>query len=87
MSQYNPATGEFDFAIALKSMANRKAVRRNGWGNKSGILYVGINHPDADDQITQPYLYMRTSDNQVVPWSPNNSDILSVDWVEFIEVQ
>jgi len=30
--------------------------------------------------MTLPYLYMKTVDNQLVPWLASQTDVLSEDW-------
>jgi len=82
MSNYNPATGEFDFAQAIKSMRLGRPVYRSGWGSKSGIEFVGLHIPSKDEPMNQPYLFMQIHGGTKVPWSPNNTDVLAVDWLE-----
>lgn len=82
MANYNAATGEMDFAMALDSLKAGNKVARNGW-NGSG-MWIKVQRPDENSKMSRPYLYMRTVDGDLVPWVASQSDLLGDDWVEVI---
>jgi hypothetical protein len=53
-------------------------VRRSGWNGKGMFLCLQV--PDANSKMTKPYIYLSTVDGSLVPWNPNNLDMLSDDW-------
>ena len=66
------------FGEALVAVKQGKAIRRAGW-NGSG-LSVKAQFPDANSKMTLPYIYMKTADNNKVPWLASQTDMLSEDW-------
>ncbi len=59
-------------------MQNGNHVRRAGWNGKGMWLMLQV--PDEHSKMTLPYIYMKTVDNNLVPWLANQTDILAVDW-------
>jgi hypothetical protein len=61
-------------------------VARSGWNGKG--MWVtrmdsGVCHnPESDDEYTvREYIAMKTVDNQIVPWTASQTDMLSEDWM------
>lgn len=63
---------------AIKQMWNGQAVCRHGWNGRN--MYVRLQVPDANSKMTQPYVFMRTADHQLVPWLCSQTDLLAMDW-------
>jgi hypothetical protein len=53
-------------------------VRRAGWNGKG--MYLSLQTPDANSKMGLPYIYLKTVIGQLVPWNPNNIDMLAEDW-------
>ncbi len=74
-----------DFGWALARLREGKHVCRSGWNGKNmWIFFCDVNGTwvDRDGNIydRQPYLYMKTANNTVVPWVASQSDLLAYDW-------
>ncbi len=63
---------------AVYQLKQGRAVRRPGWNGKR--MYLELQVPDAHSKMTLPYIYMKTADNQLVPWLASQTDILANDW-------
>lgn len=75
-----PFPKEFDFGIALKILRAGGAVARAGWNGKG--VQVQMQIPDAHSKMGLPYLYLRTVDGKLVPWTASQSDVLADDWIQ-----
>lgn len=64
---------------AIKQMHNGSKVTRPGWNGKG--MWLALQIPDANSKMTLPYIYMKTADNNLVPWLASQTDILAMDWV------
>lgn len=65
----------FSEALTLLKKGNR--IYRKGWNGKN--LWVVIKFPTSP--ISQvPHIYMKTKENEYVPWSASQTDILANDW-------
>lgn len=71
---------EFDFGEALKRLKNKKCVCRKGWNGPNQHLNLQV--PDADSKMTLPYIYIRTVQDDLVPWLASQTDMLAEDWFE-----
>jgi Protein of unknown function (DUF2829) len=63
---------------AVKQMHNGSKVARSGWNGKD--MYLALQVPDENSKMTLPYVYIKTVDNQLVPWLCSQTDLLSMDW-------
>lgn len=63
---------------AIKQMHDGKRVCRSGWNGKG--MYLMLQVPDANSKMTLPYVYMKTAQNDLVPWLCSQTDLLAVDW-------
>lgn len=66
------------FGEAVKQLHNGNQVQRTGWNGKG--MWLKLQVPDANSKMTLPYIYMRTADNQLVPWLASQTDVLALDW-------
>ena len=67
-----------DFGAALHALKAGSTVTRSGWNGKG--MWLGMQTPDAHSKMTLPYIFMRTADNQKVPWLASQTDMFSEDW-------
>ena len=68
-----------DFSDALVNLKAGKRVARKGWNGKG--LWLQLQHPDTFSKMTLPYIFMKTVDDQRVPWLASQTDMLCEDWV------
>ena len=43
-------------------------------------MWLELQRPDEHSKMTLPYIYMKTADDQKVPWLASQTDMLSDDW-------
>ena len=67
-----------DFGWALQQLKAGLRVCREGWNGKG--MWIGMQVPDEHSKMGRPYLYIKSVDGLLVPWSPSQTDILGVDW-------
>lgn len=67
-----------DIGEAIEAMRDTAAVRREGWNGKGRWLKLQI--PDGNSKMTQPYVYMKTAQNDLIPWLCSQADLLASDW-------
>jgi hypothetical protein len=68
-----------NFSKALEWLHCGYKVSRAGWNGKG--MWIAIQKPDMQSKMTLPYIYMKTADDQQVPWLASQTDILANDWV------
>jgi len=66
------------FQEALYELKLGRRVARKGWNGKG--MWIQVQRPDAHSKMTLPYIYMKTADEQLVPWLASQTDILAEDW-------
>lgn len=66
------------FGEAISELKKRNKVTRKGWNGKN--MWLELQVPDAHSKMTLPYIYMKTADNNKVPWLASQTDMLSEDW-------
>lgn len=66
------------FGNAISALTAGSRVGRSGWNGKS--MYLELQVPDAHSKMTQPYIFMKTADENLVPWVASQTDILADDW-------
>lgn len=69
-----------DFSQALVSVRLDHRIARTGW-NGAG-MWLELQMPDQHSKMTRPYIYMKTADDQLVPWVASQTDLLASDWEE-----
>lgn len=67
-----------NFGEALEMLKLGHLVARKGWNGKG--MWLCLQLPDAHSKMTLPYIYMKTADEQRVPWLASQTDVLSSDW-------
>lgn len=67
-----------NFSMALEHLKTGSSMARSGWNGKD--MYIKIRHVDAGSRMTLPYIYMKTADQELVPWLASQTDILAEDW-------
>lgn len=67
-----------NFGQALERLKRGGRVWRTGWNGKG--MYLELQIPDANSKMTLPYIYMKTVQDDLVPWLASQTDILATDW-------
>ena len=67
-----------NFGEAISELKKGNKVTRKGWNGKN--MWLELQVPDAHSKMTLPYIYMKTADNNQVPWLASQTDMLSEDW-------
>ena len=85
-------TENFTFGQALELVKQGKCITRTGWNGKNMFLFLvrGLSVMQAindcyGDPEGQPLevldaIYMKTTDNKLVPWLCSQADALAEDW-------
>ena len=68
----------YSFSWALKQLRSGLKVKRKGWNGKG--MYIELQIPNENSKMTLPYIFMKTVDNNFVPWLASQTDILADDW-------
>lgn len=68
------------FEGALKALKKGARVARDGWNGKNMFVYLAPSHSWAGEIQLEPFLVMRTADNNHVPWLASQTDLLAEDW-------
>lgn len=53
-------------------------VTRTGWNGKD--MYLQLQIPNKNSKMTLPYVYMKTVQDDLVPWLCSQTDLLADDW-------
>jgi hypothetical protein len=69
---------EHTIGWAVKQLLDGARVARSGWNGKN--MFLELQKPDANSKMTLPYVYMRTMQGDLVPWSGSQADLLATDW-------
>ena len=77
LSGYITTDGTLEFDFALSALRAGKAVRRRIW---SEGIYIKLQTPEKSFLMSLPYIYIRTKTGDMVPTTPNISDLLASDW-------
>lgn len=67
-----------NFGDALTALKAGLRVARHGWNGKG--MWLELQRPDAHSKMTLPYIFMKTADNNQVPWLASQTDMLGEDW-------
>lgn len=88
---YREVSG-LSFGLAIEAMKMGKKVARAGWNGKGMFLFVIQGSNDIaklhgygfGEMLNEPAfrdaIFMRTVDNQLVPWTASQTDVLADDW-------
>lgn len=66
------------FAYALGALNSNAKVARAGWNGRG--MYIEKQTPTETSKMTRPYIFMKTADDQLVPWVASQTDLLAEDW-------
>ena len=66
-----------DIGWAVEQLNSGKKVAREGWNGRG--MYLGLR--PRSNEMTLPYVYMRTVQGDLIPWLCSQSDLLADDWV------
>lgn len=66
------------FGEAISALKEGKRVSRTGWNGKG--MWLELQVPDAHSKMTLPYIYMKTAQDDLVPWLASQTDMLAEDW-------
>ena len=69
---------------AIEALREGQHVTRSGWNGKD--RWLGLQEPDSESAMTLPYIYIKTVQNDFVPWLASQTDILADDWVVIKQV-
>lgn len=69
----------FDFSYALTLIRAGGVVTRKMWEGTG--LTLGVMAPPADSGLT-PFLAVRATNGQLMPWTPNHQELFATDWIE-----
>lgn len=69
---------DMTFGQAIEAMREGNNVARKGWNGKD--MWIAIQFPESYSKMTLPYIYMKTADQNLVPWLASQTDMLSFDW-------
>lgn len=69
---------QFGFDCALAALKDGFRVRRDGWNGKG--MWVKLQTPTSKSMMTLPYIFMKTAQDDLVPWLASQTDILAGDW-------
>lgn len=68
-----------DFSDALTQMKVGSRIARAGW-NGRGMWIAVYDTVPIDGQASRAFIYMKTADDQRVPWVASQTDLLADDW-------
>ena len=75
--------GWHDFGDALNFLLHGRKLTRVGWNGDD--MYIMLQTPTKDSKMTKPYVYMKTADDELVPWIASQTDILADDWILYVD--
>lgn len=67
-----------DFSTALAAIKAGSRITREGW-NATG-QWAALQVPDEHSKMQRPYMYLKTANDELVPWVPTQSDLMADDW-------
>ena len=67
-----------NFGESLENLKVGNKVCRNGWNGKG--MWLELQIPTDKSKMTLPYIFMKTADENLVPWLASQTDMLAEDW-------
>lgn len=67
-----------DIGEAVHHLREGRKICRAGWNGKD--MWLALQVPDAHSEMTEPYVYMKTAQNGLIPWLCSQADLLATDW-------
>jgi len=77
-AQVHVSDDGFSFSGALIAIKDGDKVARRNWNGKG--MYVALLPASASSAMTRAYIYMKTVNNELVPWVASQTDLLADDW-------
>ena len=68
-----------NFGEAIREMRMGNAVCREGWNGRG--MWLALQVPDEHSKMTQPYIYIKTVQDDLIPWLASQADMLAEDWM------
>ncbi len=62
------------FSEALDALKQYRSIARTGWNGRG--MYLEL----TSEVLSKPFIVMKTVDDQFVPWTASQTDLLSDDW-------
>jgi len=77
--------GEVVKVLAENVWGNSPSRRfsRQGWNGPG--QYIELQNPDKNSKMTQPYIFIKTVQGDLIPWLVSQADLLAFDWYEVVE--
>ena len=72
----------FDFGEALKMLKEGKRMCRKGWNGKG--MYREVQFPNENSKMTQPYIFIKTADDNKIPWVTSQADVFAEDYILYV---
>lgn len=66
------------FSEALDGLKIGQKVARTGWNGKG--MWIALQEPDLNSKMDRPYIYIKSVDDELVPWVASQTDLLAEDW-------
>ena len=73
---------DMSFSLALEALKKGYKVSRKNWNGKN--MWIEMQLPTETSKMTLPYIYMKTVNDDLVPWLASQTDLLAEDWF-FVE--
>lgn len=54
-------------------------AHRVGWNGKG--MFIQLQTPNENSRMSLPYIFIHTTDSNLVPWLASQTDILTEDWI------
>ena len=71
-----------DIGEAVQAMRSGRMVQRAGWNGKG--MWIALRDvtkgPEAGARLQLPYIYMKTVQDEEIPWLCSQADLLAEDW-------
>lgn len=67
------------FGEAIEALKRGERVTRAGWNGKG--MWLALQRPDEWSKMRRPYIYIKTVQDELVPWVASHGDILGDDWM------
>ena len=68
-----------NFGQAIELLKQGHPVAREGWNGQG--MSLRLQTPDERSKMTQPYIYIKTVQDDLIPWLASQADMLAEDWV------
>lgn len=66
------------FGEALFNIRAGERVSRRGWNGTN--MWIALQTPDENSKMSKPYIFMKTAQEDLIPWVVSQSDMLTDDW-------